>query len=60
MVELKENTIEALKKIQDTVKETGFYINRFEVLDNYNRNQIINLDIREIVGEGNEEEEGCA
>lgn len=47
MAELKPETIEAISKINDAVKETNFYVNRFSLSDNYNGEQIIELDIRE-------------
>ena len=47
MAELNQNTIDAIHKISEAIKETDFYLNRFEVSNSFNNKIIIQLDIRE-------------
>ena len=47
MVELKQKTIEAIHKISEAIKGTGFFLNRFSVDTSGANMQIIEFDIRE-------------
>ena len=47
MTELKQKTIEAIHKISEAIKDTGFFLNRFSVDTSGDERQIIELDIRE-------------
>jgi len=47
MVELTQKTINAINAINNALKETEFYINRFEVSTNGLNEITLDLDIRE-------------
>lgn len=46
MVELTNEIIDVMKKIKDSIKDSSFYINRFEVGNTGDGGEMINLDIR--------------
>lgn len=46
MVELTEETIDVIKKIKDAINKTSFRINSFEVNEDHNRSEYIQIDIR--------------
>lgn len=48
MAQLDKKTIDAIKKVSDSIEGTGFYMNRFSVSDNFNADRVIEFDIREI------------
>lgn len=47
MTELDEKTIDAIHKVSNAIKETGFEVNRFEVFDSASGYKRIVLDIVE-------------
>ena len=47
MVELNEKIIDVMKKIKDAIKDSDFFINRFEVGSSGIGLPMINLDIRQ-------------
>jgi hypothetical protein len=47
MTELKNKTIKVIQKISEAIKDTGFFLNRFNVDTSGDGRQIIELDIRE-------------
>lgn len=47
MTELKETTIQAIHKISEAIKDTEFFLNRFEVNSAGDGRQIIEVEIRE-------------
>ena len=50
MVNLDKDTIDTIKKISDSLVDTGFELNRFDVSDSTIENrQVIMLDIRRII-----------
>ena len=49
MTELNEKTIEAIHKISEAIKDTGFFLNRFSVGESGLGDNTIDFEIREIV-----------
>ena len=47
MVELNEEIIDVMKKIKDAIKDSSFFINRFQVSESGIEMPIIELDIRQ-------------
>jgi hypothetical protein len=47
MTELKEKTIKVIHEISESIKGSGFFLNRFIVDTSGDGRQIIELDIRE-------------
>jgi hypothetical protein len=47
MTELNQKIIDAIHKISEAIKETGFFLNRFSVDTSGDGRQIIEFDIRE-------------
>ena len=51
MTELDEKTIEAIKKISEAIKGTGFFLNRFSVGESGIGDNTIDFEIREVKDE---------